>query len=88
MGDIARSSIAPANFAVNEETLCKTFGVNVELIIGHAWSVETCKIKDIKSYRPKSNSISQGQVLPHAYSFEKGRNIVREMAETLSLDRI
>ncbi len=82
MGDVARCSLN------NEELLYKLFGVNAELLIDHAWGWEPCTIADIKAYRPESNSISTGQVLQEAYSFEKGRLIVREMADMLSLDLV
>lgn len=82
MGDIAEMSIT------NEEILYKTFGVNAELIIDHAWGYEPTLISDIKAYRPSSNSLSTGQVLSQPYSAEKGRLIVREMSELLSLDLV
>lgn len=82
MGDIARCSIE------NEELLYKLFGINAELLIDHAWGWEPCTIADIKAYRPESKSISTGQVLQEPYSFEKGRIIVREMADMLSLDLV
>lgn len=82
MGDVARCSVE------NDELLYKLFGVNAELLIDHAWGWEPCTIADIKAYRPESSSISTGQVLQKAYSFEKGRLIVREMADQLSLDMV
>ena len=82
MGDIARCSLE------NEELLYNLFGINAELLIDHAWGWESCTIADIKSYRPENNSLSVGQVLSQPYSFEKGRLIVREMAEGLSLDLV
>lgn len=82
MGDVARCSLE------NEELLYKLFGVNAELLIDHAWGWEPCEIADIKAYRPESSSLSSGQVLPEPYSFEKGRLIVREMADVLSLELV
>ena len=64
------------------------FGVAAELLIDHAWGYEPCTMRAIKSYRPKGHSISQGQVLPCPYDFEKGRLIVREMTELLVLDLV
>lgn len=84
MGDIARASLTESG----EQRLFKLFGVNAELLIDHAWGYEPCEIADIKSYRPASNSISTGQVLQCAYSNEKGRLIIREMADQLSLDLV
>ena len=82
MGDVARTSIN------NEELLYKLFGVNAELLIDHSWGYEPCTLKDIKEYRPDSNSISAGQVLHCPYDYEKTKLIVKEMAELLSLDLV
>ncbi len=82
MGDVARCSLE------NDELLYNLFGVNAELLIDHAWGWEPCTIADIKAYRPESHSLSTGQVLQEAYSFEKGLLIVREMADLLSLDLV
>ena len=40
----------------------------------------------IKSYTPATNSVGSGQVLQEPYSFKKARLVVREMADSLSLD--
>ena len=45
-------------------------------------------MEEIKKYRPENNSISQGQVLMEPYDNEKGRIIIREMAEMLSYDLV
>ena len=84
MGDIARASLNP----VQEERLYQTFGVNAELIIDHAWGWEPVTVEDVRQYRPASNSLSSGQVLPEPYDFEGGRLIVREMTELLVLDLV
>lgn len=86
MGDIARCSLGSPSQFYNEDLLYKLFGINAELLIDHAWGWEPCTIKDIKSYRPSSNSVSLGQVLKCPYSFEKGRLIIREMTDLLVLD--
>ncbi len=80
MGDIALCSIE------NENKLFKLFGINAELLIDHAWGYEPCTIKDIKSYKPTSNSLSSGQVLHEPYDYKKAKLIVKEMSELLSLD--
>ena len=80
MGDIALRS------ECDEEWFYRTFGVNAELLIDHAWGVEPCRISDIKSYRPASSSISSGQVLHCPYDIAHTRIIVREMTEELVLD--
>ncbi len=88
MGDVARCSIgAPGEF-YNEELLYKLFGVNAELLIDHAWGYEPCTMKEIKSYQPGDRSISLGQVLTEPYDFEKGKLIVREMTDLLTLDLV
>lgn len=78
MGDIARVSIQ------NEELLYKLFGVNAELLIDHAWGWEPATIASVKSYEPTTNSISSGQVLHCAYTFNNAETIVKNMANDLS----
>lgn len=82
MGDVAWRSIE------DENLLYRLFGVNAELLIDHAWGYENCRMEDIKNYRPKSSSLSVGQVLKEPYSAEKARIIIREMAEGLALDMV
>ena len=88
LGDVARCSVGNKNSRYNEDLLYKLFGINAELIIDHAWGYEPCEIADIRSYVPKSTSISSGQVLKCPYTAEKGLLIVKEMAELLSLDLV
>ncbi len=88
MGDIARCSLGRADEYYNEDLLYKMFGVNAELLIDHAWGWEPCRISDIKAYRPKENSMGSGQVLQSPYDFARGRIVVQEMAEALSLDLV
>ena len=82
MGDIARCSIE------NEDLLYKLFGINAELLIDHAWGWEPSTIKEIKAYKPNSNSISSGQVLPEPYDYEQAELIVKEMTDLLTLDLV
>lgn len=77
MGDLARFSLT------NEDLLFKEFGIDAELLIDHAWGYEPCTMKQIKDYRPSTNSISEGQVLASPYTYEKARIIVSEMADSL-----
>ena len=70
----------------DEEILYKAFGVDAELLIDHAWGRESTTMADIKAYRPSGKSLNRGQVLTRDYSFEEGRIIVREMAESLALE--
>ncbi len=82
MGDVARRSLT------DEDMLYRLFGINAELLIDHAWGWEPCTIAEIKSYKPESNSLSIGQVLQEPYPFDKGRLVVKEMADSLSLDLV
>lgn len=82
MGDIARCSIT------NEELLYKLFGVNAELLIDHAWGYEPLKIEDVKSYTPKTTSLSSGQVLHCPYNCIQTELIIKEMADLLALDLV
>ncbi len=82
MGDVALCSVE------NEDVLYNAFGVNAELLIDHAWGYEPCTIRDVKSYRPRINSLTTGQVLKCPYNFEKTKLIIKEMTELLSLDMV
>ena len=82
MGDIARCSLH------NEELLYKLFGINAELLIDHAWGWEPCTIEDIKKYKPERNTLGSGQVLHCAYNYKKTKLIIKEMADSLSLDLV
>lgn len=88
MGDVARCSLGGKFDRHNPGLLYRLFGVNAELLIDHAWGFENCTINDIKSYYPENSSISTGQVLQEPYEAEKGRLIIREMADSLVLDLV
>ena len=79
MGDVALCS------ETDEDYLYKEFGVNAELLIDHAWGWEPCEIKDVKAYRPRTNSLTSGQVLKEPYSYEKALVVASEMAEEVGL---
>ena len=82
LGDVARCSVNC------EARLYKLFGVNAELLIDHAWGWEPCTIAQIKAYKPSVGSISTGQVLSTAYTFDKAKLVVREMTDNLVLDLV
>lgn len=82
MGDVARISLE------NEDVLYKLFGINAEYLIDHAWGYEACTMKDVKSYKPKINSVSTGQVLQKPYDYQHTKLIVKEMCDALSLDLV
>lgn len=77
MGDIALRS------QVDEEWFYKTFGIDAEILIDHAWGIEPVSMQDIKHYRSDSHSVSSGQVLPRPYRYEEVRIIFMEMIEGL-----
>lgn len=80
MGDIARQALE------DESLLYRILGVDAEILIDHAFGYEPCTMKDIKAYKSEQKSLSSGQVLAEPYDFEKGRIVVREMAEGLAFD--
>lgn len=82
MGDVARCSHE------NEDLLYRLFGKNAELLIDHAWGWEPCTVEAVKAYRPSENSVGSGQVLHCPYTFDKARLVLREMAESLTLDLV
>jgi len=82
MGDIANMSLK------NEELFYELFGVNGELIIDHAWGLESCTMEDIKSYHTGNRSLSNGQVLPRPYDYDMALLAVKEQAEILALQLI
>ena len=61
--------------------LYKEFGINAEYLIDHSFGKESCTIADIKKYKPKTNSITNSQILFEDYSFEKARIVLKEMVE-------
>lgn len=82
MGDVARTSLC------NEDRLYKLFGVDAEILIDHAWGYEPCTVADIKSYVPSAHSISSGQVLPRAYTFDECRTVLCEMTDAMALELV
>ncbi|MBO4628278.1 MAG: DNA methylase [Lachnospiraceae bacterium] len=88
MGDVARCSEGSENAIQNETLLYRLFGVNAELLIDHAWGWEPTEITDCKAYTPETKSLSQGQVLSGPYPADKGRIVVQEMADQLSMDLV
>ncbi len=72
----------------DEDLLYHLFGIDAELLIDHSKGIETTTMKDIKNYKPHSNSFSSGQVLPRDYGHDEGRLIVREMADELCLELV
>lgn len=88
MGDVAKCSIGSENGYYNEDLLYKTFGINAELLIDHAWGYEPVEIKDIKSYKPENRSITAGQILPIPYRYKEALTVLKEMIDKLTLDLV
>lgn len=76
MGDIACAS---------EDMLYRTFGIDAELLIDHAYGRETTTIEDIKKYVSRTKSLSSGQVLTRDYKFDEAKIVVTEMMDNLCL---
>ena len=82
MGDIARRSLDRWSIG----NIYKALGKNAELLIDHAWGIEPTTLADVKSYRPRTNSLSSGQVLQKPTRHKDTRLIIWEMADALALD--
>ena len=70
----------------SESELYQDFGINAQYLIDHAWGKEPTLISDIKAYKPRSNSISSGQVLFEDYNYDDGLLVVKEMVELKCLE--
>lgn len=73
---------------MDERTLYSEFGVNAEYLIDHAHGIEPCTIEQIHNYKPKSNSLSSGQVLMCDYTYEEAAVVLKEMVDVLVLDLV
>lgn len=82
MGDVARRSL------ISPEWFYKTFGIDGEILIDHAWGLEPVTMSHIKNYKNDSHSISEGQVLSEPYPYTKAKVIVREMADNVTMQLI
>lgn len=63
-----------------EDLMYRLFGKNAKIIIDHANGKESCTITDIKSYKSKSKSISNSQILFSDYDYDKALLVLQEMA--------
>ncbi|MCC8102289.1 MAG: DNA methylase [Clostridiales bacterium] len=82
MGDVARESLN------DPEWFYKTFGIDAEILMEHAWGIEPVTMEQIRNYKTDNNSISEGQVLSEPYPYARARIIVREMADSLVLQLV
>ena len=72
----------------DENILYKEFGINAKLLIDHSKGIETTTMKEIKTYKPKSKSISSSQILFHDYDYVKARNVLIEMIDDLTIELV
>ena len=80
MGDIAERSLS------DEEFFYRTFGIDGEILIDHAWGIEPVTMADIKGYHTERRSLSHGQVLPRPYPYQEARIVFQEMIDVLCAD--
>lgn len=83
MKDLANAATALASDSVNAIHLRKAFGIQAELLMDHAFGLESATIQDIRNYRSKSKSFSSSQVLGTAYPPHQALTILKEMVQTL-----
>lgn len=70
------------------EVLYRMFGVDAEILYDHAWGRESVTMADIKAYRPRTHSVSSGQVLAHDYGYKDALIVAKEMAQAVSLELV
>ena len=70
----------------DEKVLYKVFGINAKTLIDHANGKEDTTIADIKAYKPKSNSLSNSQILFEDYNYKDAYIVLKEMVETNVLE--
>ena len=71
---------------MDESILYKEFGANAEFLIDHSKGYEPCTIKEIHDYKPKTESISNGQILFNDYNFDDALIVLYEMVDQLVLE--
>lgn len=84
MGELALASQDPATY----EALWQEFGVDTEILVDHAWGVEPVGMRQIKAYRSRGHSLSNGQVLGEAVDDATGLVLAKEMVERVTLDLV
>lgn len=62
--------------------------MNAEYLIDHAWGREGCTMRQLKSYREKTNSIANSQILFEDYAYEDALIVLVEMVEFLALELV
>lgn len=72
----------------DEKLLYKEFGVNAELLIDHAHGIEPCTIADVHSYKAKTASLSNSQILFNDYDKESAFTVIKEMVDAQTLELV
>lgn len=73
---------------LDEKILYDEFGVNAEFLIDHANGKEECTLKEIKEYIPKSNSLSNSQILFEDYEYADAYLVFKEMIDVNVLNLV
>ncbi len=84
MGIFDMAGVAACPF----QKLRRKFGIDACILYDHAYGREPTTIAEIKAYKPKTKSVSNGQVLLRDYSFKEALTILREMADELALELV
>ncbi len=80
MGDVATLAVS------REDWFYRTFGIDGEILIDHAFGREPVGMADIKGYHTEAKSLSSGQVLTRPYRFDEARLVFSEMIDGLCAD--
>lgn len=73
---------------LDRDLLYREFGANAEYLIDHAHGEEPCTMAQIKAYKPKGHSLTNGQILPRDYTFDEAATVLKEMVDVLALDLV
>ncbi len=68
--------------------LQRTFGVNAQYLLDHAWGRESETLAGIHAYTPKTQSLSNSQILFSDYTRENAYVVLREMVDGLVLKMV
>ena len=66
---------------IDEDILYKEFGVDAELLIDHAYGIETVTMADIKGYKSRSKSVSSHEILTCGYMKKDALIVFKEMIQ-------
>lgn len=73
---------------LDPQKLYREFGVNAEFLIDHANGIEPCTIAEVHEYKPKTNSLSNSQILFEDYNYNDALLVMKEMVDVLVLDLV